>query len=374
MFDRAPKMRPCWQAIFSVLLLVAGASVGGATPRAPATWYQNLPVILTHTHVLPIGSDGQRHVDEAVSSALRQLDEFGVRATIIMPTPAPGSDDRAGDLDWLVGIVKEHPGRFLLAGGGTTLNGMIEATPPGRVSPEDIAAFTARAEEIIAQGAIGFGETTALHFSAFEGHPFEETQPDHPLYLLLADLAARFDVPLDIHMEAVTQTWTVSADFTARSAANPVQVDENITAFERLLAHNARAKIIWVHLGMDTTGQRTPDLTQRLLAAHPNLFISISGLQRINVGVPLLQRGRGLNPQWRAVIEKYPDRFMIGGDTFFLPPDPRREFPPLIVPATRIIRIPALTPAVARMLAFENAQVVFGLELINVDDVPLPPQ
>ena len=147
--------------------------------------------------------------------------------------------------------------------------------------------------------------------------------------------------------------------------------EENISAFERLIAHNRKAKIIWVHLGMDTTGQRTPALTRRLPAAHPNLFISITGFQMQTKRNQLFS-GQGLDPQWRNVIVAFPDRFMIGGDTFFQPDNPWRRMPQLLHAAIRIVRAAFLPPDVARKVAFENAQRVFGLDLIDLDDVPLP--
>ena len=50
-------------------------------------------------------------------------------------------------------------------------------------------------------GAAGFGEMAAEHFSG--GTPYQFAPPDHPLFLLLADIAARHDVPIDQHMNAV---------------------------------------------------------------------------------------------------------------------------------------------------------------------------
>ena len=50
-----------------------------------------------------------------------------------------------------------------------------------------------------------------------------------------------------------------------KSPPNPPRLHANIAAFERLLAHNPRAKIIWDHAGWDNTGYRTADLCRRLL-------------------------------------------------------------------------------------------------------------
>ena len=97
--------------------------------------------------------------------------------------------------------------------------------------------------------------------------------PDHPLYLLLADLAAEHNVPIDIHMEAVPQDMPLPPDL--KSPPNAARLHANIAAFERFLAHNPRAKVIWAHLGSDFTGFRTVELDRRLLQTHPNLYMEI---------------------------------------------------------------------------------------------------
>lgn len=341
-----------------------------------AVWYANLPVILTHTHFRPniTSSRGQAYDwPGAERNMLATLDRIGARAAIVMPTPrGPGTPDHEF-FDGLVRVAKRHPDRIRIAGGGWSLNTVINSLGNNHVTDRDRRSFTERAKEIIAKGAVGFGETTALHFSLFKDHPFEETQPDHPLFLLLADLAAKHDVPLDLHMEAVTdRTWAIPEKMLQASRLNPSAVGENITAFERLLAHNPKARIIWVHLGADHTGQRSPDLVRRLLAAYPNLFLSITqGLRRSEV-YPLLSPGSGLDRRWRDLILDYPDRITIGSDTFFIPEAASRQIGQKPELATLIVRHPFLPPAVARKIAFENAQRIFKLKIINPDDVPLP--
>ncbi len=83
----------------------------------------------------------------------------------------------------------------------------------------------------------------------------------------------------------------------------------DIAAFERLLAHNPRAKIIWAHAGADGTGFRTPDLCRRLLLAHPNLYMEIKA-DPLNPGknYPLVD-GK-IKPEWLKLFEDFPDRFI----------------------------------------------------------------
>ena len=348
----------------------------GLSAQPLADWYGALPVILSHTHFnvkVGTGHEDQLDWEGAETNALKLMDENGVSAAIILPTPGiegrgPGDDRFAG----LLRMVGRHPGRFRAAGGGSTLNPLVIATNPDGANEDIRRRFAARAEEIMAAGGVGFGELAALHYSFFDEHPYEEARPDHPLFLLLADIAARHDVPMDIHMEAVARDQPISQEMHGISPNNPDHVHENVSTFERLLAHNRKARIIWVHLGMDNTGDRTVELTRRLLRDHPNLYISITGFQRAVGENWLLLPGRGLNPEWRALIVEFPERFMIGSDILFQPPRVWHAFPQPIKRAIEIVRTPYLPPAVARKVAFENVQNVYRLSLIQPENYPLP--
>ena len=92
---------------------------------------------------------------------------------------------------------------------------------------------------------------------------------------VLADIAAEHNVPIDLHMEALPQDIPAPADL---KPPNPSRLHGNIAAFERLLAHNRKARIVWVHLGWDVTGFRTLDLTRALLARHENLYLQLRPL------------------------------------------------------------------------------------------------
>src|ERR1043165_1569267 len=96
-------------------------------------------------------------------------------------------------------------------------------------------------------------------------------------------------------MGAVPEDMPVPA--TVKSPPNPPTLHANIAAFERLLAHNPKAKIIWAHLGADGTGKRTPELCRKLLKAHPNLFMEIKTDPRSHgLNYPLAD-GK-LKPEW----------------------------------------------------------------------------
>ena len=90
---------------------------------------------------------------------------------------------------------------------------------------------------IAAQGVAGFGEMTAEHFAGYT--PYQYAPADHPLYLMLADIAAAHNIPIDLHMEAVPQDMALPSGL--KSPPNAPRLHANIAAFEKLLvAQSAR--------------------------------------------------------------------------------------------------------------------------------------
>ena len=155
------------------------------------------------------------HFDEkdpagSVRSAIAALGREN--AAMILFQISPDTFDHPGryDSEIILAEVKKHPGKLALTGGGGTLNAMImQSVATGDAGPEVQKKFKARAEELLREGVIGFGEMTAEHFDGFT--PYQSAPPDHPLYLLLSDLAAEHGVPIDLHMEAVPQDMPLPA-------------------------------------------------------------------------------------------------------------------------------------------------------------------
>src|SRR5574341_261262 len=76
-------------------------------------------------------------------------------------------------------------------------------------------------------------------------------------------------------------------------------------AVENLFAINPRAKILWAHTGMTTPTSGV----EKMLGRYPSLWAELS--YRYDVS----QNGK-LDPAWRALFLKFPDRFMYGTDTW----------------------------------------------------------
>jgi uncharacterized protein YbaP (TraB family) len=76
-------------------------------------------------------------------------------------------------------------------------------------------------------------------------------------------------------------------------------------ALALLLAHDASARVIWAHAGFSTPPERLADY----LARHPNLVLELSYRYDVTTDGKLA-------PAWRKLFLAYPDRFVVGSDTW----------------------------------------------------------
>ncbi len=315
-------------------------------------------------------SNGSIAITTAISHIKKQkehrsgfMDATGVRINLLMPMPQTVSQHFRLTLEDLLPIVKQYPGRFTALGGGGSLNVMIQrAIKAGRVAPGVEKEFEERAFKLIEKGAVGFGEMTTEHFSMSEDHPYVTAPPDHPLFLQLADLAAKSGLPIDMHMEAIPQTMPLLSRF--QSPPNPRVLKPNIAAFKRLLAHNRRVNIIWVHLGWDNTEKRTVALTRTLLAENPNLYMSIriaSGMQERKVAKPTfpLDVKDRLKDQWLTLFQEFPDRFLIGSDEIIKPSNNHPSAGSIRSTASILKQLPE---KLRRQIGYENAYRIYKLK------------
>lgn len=333
----------------------------GAVPSSESASADRIPIIDAHVH-LDVMTGRRANYTGAAETALETMDRYGIQTAVIMSPPLPPGHPRPQDYRELLGVARKFAGRFLVLAGGATLNPIIqEAGQQNNIDPALRKRFLETAETMLAQGAAGFGELTSLHFSFNSAHPFEMVRPDHPLFLLLANVAARHRVPIDLHMEAVLEDMAVPKEIRDRSASNPARIPENISSFERLLDHNRKAMVIWQHAGWDNTGSRSVQLMRRLLDDHSNLFLALkmSPLSVFKQHDPV-QRGTGLRPEWRALIAGYPERFVLGSDYFAPAPGFNRRRPRNLQPALRVIEL--LPAGLKRKVAYENARRLYRLD------------
>src|SRR5258707_14908488 len=77
-------------------------------------------------------------------------------------------------------------------------------------------------------------------------------------------------------------------------------------AVEILMRHNPNARIIWAHTGFGLSTDRV----SAMLAKYPSLWGELSYRSGIVDGAGKLPA------QWRGLFERYPDRFLLGSDTW----------------------------------------------------------
>ncbi|MGP6433761.1 amidohydrolase family protein [Pseudomonas paraglycinae] len=116
-------------------------------------------------------------------------------------------------------------------------------------------------------------------------------------------LAAEHDLPVMLH-----------SNITSKRETNPLYLKE----IEEPLRNHPHTRFIWAHAGTSAEIHRhqtqldflLPTLT-RMLEAYPNLFIDLSW----SLLTPyLLDEKSQPRAEWVQLVERYPDRFMIGSD------------------------------------------------------------
>ena len=275
-----------------------------------------LPLIDTHAHFQTIPF---KELEASHKSALATMDRLGIARTLLMPPPFSTLRPQwFYDIEDLLFTVKANPERFAVLG-GSSLNIMIHSTPVEKVDDDVRGRFRTRAQQIVALGAVGFGEISILHVSIpamGPRHTYDVVPADHPLLLLLADIAAENDIPIDVHFDMVPEDMPLPEGLRA-NPLNPPQLQANLPAFRRFLAHNSKTKIVWAHVGFEPLLTRQPEVVRQMLQAHPNLSMSFRLNRRAPRPAAALDPGGTLKAPWKALIQDFPDRFMLGSDAFY---------------------------------------------------------
>ena len=138
-------------------------------------------------------------------------------------------------------------------------------------------------------------------------------------------------------------------------------VDE--VAVERLMAHSPSQgrtlRLIWAHTGIGGTPAARVDA---LLARYPRLMGELSYR-------PGLTCADGqLCPEWRALLLKYPDRFLIGSDTWI---NQRWQQYDALMQGYRAW-LGTLPPEVARRIAWDNAAGLLQPGTPSTPSTPAP--
>lgn len=351
MTSRHPSFRHA--SLAALCLIAAGACT--AAVQAQDGW------IDAHVHLIA-DKGSVEGFDEAARLALQIMDNNGIRKMVVMSPPRPKENF---DLESLKEVMAKYGSRIAVMGGGGSLNPMLQEAGKADAVPAELRRrFEAMAEGYLADGARGFGEIAAHHVSLLPSHGYESVPADHPLMLLLADIAARHGVPIDLHFDPVPEDVPTPSRLT--SPRNPPMLQANLAGLEHLLEHNRKAVIMWAHAGSDPVGFYTPELVRDMLGRHPNLYLSIRPLQ--NTPDALVNPRGVINRKWVEVFRDFPDRFVIGTDNFIVAsnyagPDAPKSFAMAAEKQRQAVRtlLNALPDDLARRIGHENAERIYKL-------------
>ena len=130
----------------------------------------------------------------------------------------------------------------------------------------------------------------------------------------------------------------------ARTHKLVLHAHSDVDAIERIFRQYPDARVLWAHSGFDR-----PDAVRAMLAKHKNLWCDLAFRSEHGGGgkVP---------PEWRALFVEFPDRFMVGTDTF----TPERWH--YIVEHANWSRawLADLPPALAEKIAWRNGEALFS--------------
>ena len=160
-----------------------------------------------------------------------------------------------------------------------------------------------------------------------------DRNPNDPAFLDILKLGAERGVPIVIHYE-----------ITAASGAQ----------LEKALGARPDAVVVLAH-----AGEAKPADLEKMLARNANLKVDLSGMhfQR----TPSLATETGpLDARWKALIEKMPDRFLMGIDVWA----PRLFEPAMLDRLMKWTRrvLGQLPPNVAERVAWKNAAALYRLD------------
>ena len=115
-------------------------------------------------------------------------------------------------------------------------------------------------------------------------------------------------------------------------------------AIERLYAQDPQARVLWAHSGFDR-----PERVAEMLRRHKNLWADLA--YRNEHG-----SGGKVAPEWRKLFTEFPDRFMVGTDTF----TPERWHYLVEHASWTRAWLTDLPKPLAERLAWRNGEALFG--------------
>ncbi len=285
-----------------LIFMAAGALLflPAAAPAKAQAGYQG-PIIDAHSHLPNL---------QVLDAYVRAMERHNVTRVLFLGVGGAQKQDA----EWIGAAARRYPEKVLQG-----------APVPDPLHPDQAKAL---------DGLLATGRYRA----AGEVHVRQpsrkiDLRPDTGEFGRVLEAAAKHNAPIVIHAELN---------------------DRLAEGLGRALNARRSATVILAH-----AGSADPRRIETLLQHLPNLMVDLSGMHFMRTPALATESGP-LDHRWKAVIEKMPDRFLIGIDVWA---------PRLFEPAT-LDRLMAWTrrilgefrPDVAEMIAYKNAARLFKVE------------
>jgi predicted TIM-barrel fold metal-dependent hydrolase len=192
---------------------------------------------------------------------------------------------RNGDNNTVAEAARRHPDKFIAFASISP-----ERSAYRRAWSASDTGLLQNLDQLLATGHFkGIGEISSTHFPS-PGFAETDYSPTGPMLTGIMTLARKYRVPVMVHIEIT-----------------------RLTEFAQMLKQFADVPVIWAH------GGYTPlYIAQRMLSEHPNLYYELSARtwpqHPRSPDYTILRDGKQVWPEWLALIESKPERFLVGTD------------------------------------------------------------
>ncbi|MFH0867725.1 MAG: TatD family hydrolase [Candidatus Woesearchaeota archaeon] len=298
--------------------ILAGSAFGcyNTTPNAePMLETKSYPIIDMHAHWQP---------DISTELMLENMSRANVVKAVIMPNSGHPYDAAQS-------LASQYPDKFVAFVGFQNKEWIQQR--PGFI--DNYVEQALQTNEFK-----GLGEVLLRHYAIPQRNAPDINIPatSDSVYHML-ELAAKYNVPIVIHMEAEETT---------------------VKELEKLLKDNPTPKVIWAH-----AGRAESSTIERLFETYGNLYIDLSALDPSRIygreKNPITTENGILKSEWKNLLVKYRDRIMTGSDTPF--PDLWKKYVYVDIMDSQRALLEQLPDNVAEKIAYKNASVMLGIDL-----------
>jgi hypothetical protein len=312
-----------------VIVLAASCVEQGAAPAPGPTLERATSVgVPTPGETTPVPDAGPAATDVPTAAAGEAATPPGAGVTLpIFDTHAHYSQSAWGQFppeDIIGKLIRANVARALVSSSPDEGTRKLYELDPARIVPS-LRPY---------RGQIGPGnwydDETAL------GYMEERLQT--PIYVSIGEI--------HVHVESVDSPIVMGAARMAVQKGLFLHVHSDADSVRRIFAYEPNARILWAHAGL----VESPETVSQMLDEHENLWTDISIRERS------IAPNGALDPAWRALFMRHPDRITIGTDTYV---PSRWEAYEQIIEFDRgwLAQLPR---EVAEQIAYRNAVRLFG--------------